>query len=200
MQKGGTQTIRPSDLISEGAHWIPWIKVGRDFAGRGKFGLGQILAENNGLINEGIKEFAGHDIVAFDATFIAPGIFYFPTHGSPVFDINAGDDHGVIHRGMAIIEHIFLAEFDIESKHRLIIEGFGIPCPRGTVAVEADIRAKPNWKAIAKLLDDQFFHAVHRKVEVVDGVAFDNVAKIIDGVVSVEWLVFGWRVDDGLIL
>ena len=170
-------------LVSEGSHWIPWVEFDWFSLGGFEFFFGEVLLHDDGLIDEFVEPGLAHDIVTAESDIVAPAVLDLPSVGFAIFEIDAGDDHGVVHGAMPVIEHLLFRELDAEIELGFVIEGFVIPGEELWIAVERDVASKPDWLTIGELFDDEFLDAFHRKVEVVDGLAFFDVAKILDGVV-----------------
>ena len=162
--------------------------------------FGEVFLHDDGLIDEFVEPGFAHDVVTAESDVIAPAVLDFPSVGFAIFDVDSGDDHGVVHGAMPVIEHLLFGELDAEIELGFVIEGLVIPSEELWIAIERDIASKPDRLTIGKLFDDEFLDALHRKVKVIDGLAFFDVAKVLDGVILHVWLIACWRIDEGLIL
>ena len=99
-------------LVSESSHWVPWVEFDRFGLGGFEFLFGEVLLHDDGLIDEFVEPGLAHDIVTAKSDIVASSVLNLPSVGLAIFEIDAGDDHGVVHGAMPVIEHLLFFEFD----------------------------------------------------------------------------------------
>ena len=170
-----------------------------DFLGRGRLLLREVFRFDDGLIDEAVKPGVRHDVITLGAARVTPRVLNLPFKWATIFEVDTDDDHRMVHRAMAEVEHCALIEFKGEAKRGLIVEGLIVPSVVVLVAEETDIASKPDDFAGKELTDDGVLEVLHLDVEVVDELTLEDIAKLIDREVAQERLVGGWRIDEGLI-
>ncbi len=128
---------------------------------------------------------------------VAPGVFDLPADGlSFPVQADAGEDHGVVHGGQAVVERVLLGHLQVQAAQQLVAVALVVPDALVAVAVVAHVAAEPDHLAVAQLAQDGGFELVHRQVQVSDGLAAHHVAQEADRVGLVEGLVVRGGVDD----
>ena len=183
-------------LIRQRAHRIPRFEDDRLL--RGEVGeAAEVFPLDGGLEDVLIEPAIRADIVALFAVLVAPTVFNLPAGRLSGFvEVHAGEHHGVIHGGEAVIQRVGLVHGQREAGQRGEIKAAIIPNAQRALAEMADVAAEPDDLARLELGDDRGLEFVHRQVEVDDGAAFDDVAQQADGVGLVIGLIGRRGVDD----
>ena len=130
------------------------------------------------------------------ADLVVPAVLDTPAAGFAVNHVDAGEEHGVGHGGLVVIQPFRLVHLEIGVVYAGVVEEIGVPQALVAVHLLAGVAAHPDGHAVLEHPHGDVLHDVDVDVQVGDAGAVHYVAEVLDGVGAVRRAGAAWVVDE----